>query len=64
MDLKKRFALITGVADLNPMKEQTFINPTSLEILNKAINENIDTIKTENLYSFDGKAAYSLGQGQ
>jgi isocitrate dehydrogenase len=35
-----------------------------LEILNKAINENIDTIKTENLYSFDGKAAYSLGQGQ
>lgn len=24
----------------------------------------IDTIKTENLYEFDGKAAYSLGQGQ
>jgi isocitrate dehydrogenase len=35
-----------------------------LEILQMAINENIDTIKTENLYSFDGKSAYSLGQGQ
>jgi isocitrate dehydrogenase len=35
-----------------------------IELLKNAINENIDTIKTENLYSFDGKAAYSLGQGQ
>ncbi len=35
-----------------------------VELLQKAIAENIDTIKTENLYSFDGKAAYSLGQGQ
>ncbi len=35
-----------------------------IELLNQALNENIDTIKTENLYSFDGKAGYSLGQGQ
>jgi isocitrate dehydrogenase len=35
-----------------------------IEILNKAINENIDTIKTENLYQFDGISGYSLGQGQ
>lgn len=35
-----------------------------IEILNNALNENIDSIKTENLYSFDGKAGYSLGQGQ
>lgn len=35
-----------------------------LQILTNAINKNIDTIKTENLYSFDGKASYSLGQGQ
>lgn len=34
------------------------------EILNNAILENIDTIKTENLYAFDGKDAFSLGQGQ
>lgn len=33
-------------------------------LLTNALNQNIDTIKTENLYSFDGKAAYSLGQGQ
>ena len=35
-----------------------------IELLGNAIDENIDTIKTENLYSFDGKSAYSLGQGQ
>ncbi|MBU3715092.1 MAG: NADP-dependent isocitrate dehydrogenase, partial [Ferruginibacter sp.] len=35
-----------------------------IELLTSANKENIDTIKTENLYSFDGKAAYSLGQGQ
>ncbi len=35
-----------------------------IELLKNSLNEGIDTIKTENLYSFDGKAAYSLGQGQ
>jgi isocitrate dehydrogenase len=35
-----------------------------IEILKNAITEGIDTIKTENLYLFNGKAAYSLGQGQ
>ncbi len=45
--------------------EGTEINKAGIiELLQNAINENIDTIKTENLYSFDGKAAYSLGQGQ
>jgi len=34
------------------------------ELLSSAIDENIDTIKTENLYEFDGTRAYSLGQGQ
>lgn len=33
-------------------------------ILKKAIDEEIDIIKTENLYMFDGKRGYSLGQGQ
>lgn len=43
------------------------INPDKsaiTSILNKAIDENIDTIKTENLYTFDGVRGYSLGQGQ
>jgi len=35
-----------------------------IELLNKSLNEGIDSIKTENLYAFDGKPAYSLGQGQ
>ena len=35
-----------------------------IELLNNAEEEKIDTIKTENLYSFDGKSAFSLGQGQ
>jgi len=33
-------------------------------LLSKAIRENIDTIKTENLYEFDGVQRFSLGQGQ
>lgn len=35
-----------------------------INLLATANIENIDTIKTENLYTFDGKAGYSLGQGQ
>ena len=34
------------------------------KLLLKAIEEKIDVIKTENLYEFDGKRGYSLGQGQ
>lgn len=35
-----------------------------VNLLGSAAESNIDTIKTENLYEFDGKPAYSLGQGQ
>ena len=35
-----------------------------VELLTNAISNNIDIIKTENLYAFDGKPAFSLGQGQ
>ncbi|MBK8492890.1 MAG: NADP-dependent isocitrate dehydrogenase [Saprospirales bacterium] len=35
-----------------------------VQLLSQAIGKNIDTIKTENLYVFDGKPAFSLGQGQ
>jgi isocitrate dehydrogenase len=35
-----------------------------IELLTKALDKKIDVIKTENLYQFDGKAGYSLGQGQ
>ncbi len=35
-----------------------------IAILSNAAKSNVDVIKTENLYEFDGKPAYSLGQGQ
>ncbi len=45
--------------DNHEMKKQTVV-----DLLQDAIKENIETIKTENLYSFDGKDGYSMGQGQ
>lgn len=35
-----------------------------LELCEQLADEGYDIIKTENLYTFDGKAGYSLGQGQ
>lgn len=42
----------------------TFTKNTIVNLLSNAINNGVDSIKTENLYAFDGVAAYSLGQGQ
>ena len=39
-------------------------NSEIIELLQKAEAAGIDVIKTENLYAFDGKPAFSLGQGQ
>ena len=47
-----------------PTEGNTIEKSTIISILNQAIVENIDTIKTENLYTFDGKSGFSLGQGQ
>lgn len=47
-----------------PDENSTIEKSNIIELLKNSIDENIDTIKTENLYTFDGKAAYSLGQGQ
>lgn len=35
-----------------------------IKVLNAALDNDIDTIKTENLYKFNGKQAFSMGQGQ
>lgn len=35
-----------------------------LEVMDKASELGLEVIKTENLYNFNGKPAYSLGQGQ
>ncbi|MFC5282003.1 NADP-dependent isocitrate dehydrogenase [Pedobacter alpinus] len=41
-----------------------FTQKNIVEMLQKALDNGVDIIKTENLYEFDGKTAYSLGQGQ
>jgi isocitrate dehydrogenase len=35
-----------------------------IDLLSKCLKENIDAVKTENLYMFNGKSGFSLGQGQ
>lgn len=41
------------------------VNPEEiLELMSKSLEAGIDIIKTENLYNLNGKAAYSLSQGQ
>jgi isocitrate dehydrogenase len=47
-----------------PIEGENIAKENVIELMEKAIRENIDIIKTENLYTFNGKAAYSLGQGQ
>ena len=47
-----------------PLNEHVMIKGQIAQILLHADRLNIDTIKTENLYDFDGKPAYALGQGQ
>lgn len=47
-----------------PKDGSSITKQSIVELLKNAIDQNIDSIKTENLYAFDGKAAYSLGQGQ
>ena len=45
-------------------EERNLTKSEIVELLTKAISLNVDVIKTENLYAFDGKPAFSLGQGQ
>ena len=43
---------------------QNLDKSTVIALLTRALELGMDVIKTENLYDFDGKPAYSLGQGQ
>lgn len=47
-----------------PVNGQALSKQDIIDLLSKSIEKGIDTIKTENLYEFDGKPAFSLGQGQ
>ncbi|TCO09323.1 NADP-dependent isocitrate dehydrogenase [Natronoflexus pectinivorans] len=44
--------------------EKNITKQDIIQLMQAAFDNNIDVIKTENLYIFDGKPAYSLGQGQ
>ncbi|MFN6039952.1 MAG: NADP-dependent isocitrate dehydrogenase [Bacteroidota bacterium] len=47
-----------------PLAGKSITKQHIVNLLANAEKNNIDVIKTENLYSFDGKPAFSLGQGQ
>ena len=47
-----------------PTENNLITKKDIIELLSNAVEKNIDSIKTENLYAFDGKEAFSLGQGQ
>ena len=47
-----------------PERSNLITKEEIVSLLNTAIQKNVDVIKTENLYAFDGKPAFSLGQGQ
>ena len=47
-----------------PANGSGFTKRNIVKLLTDAIDADIDTIKTENLYEFDGVRSYSLGQGQ
>ena len=45
-------------------EDQVIAQKHIVDLLARAITHHIDIIKTENLYDFNGKPAFSLGQGQ
>jgi isocitrate dehydrogenase len=47
-----------------PTQAEVMDKKTIVHLLSLADQAGIDVIKTENLYTFDGKQGYSLGQGQ
>ena len=47
-----------------PTKGKLMFKNQIITLLSRALDAKIDVIKTENLYEFDGKVGYSLGQGQ
>lgn len=45
-------------------KEKDINSENIIELMQNAVKAKVDVVKSENLYQFDGKAGYSLGQGQ
>lgn len=57
-----RFVNSENSKDVNQM--QNVSKEDLLELLSVLTRANVDVVKTENLYYFDGKIAFSLGQGE
>ena len=47
-----------------PLEGKSLDKLQIIQLLGAAHEKGIDVVKTENLYAFDGKPAFSLGQGQ
>lgn len=47
-----------------PINQKGILKTDIIKLLTNYLNADIDVVKTENLYEFDGKPAFSLGQGQ
>ncbi|MBL7932204.1 MAG: NADP-dependent isocitrate dehydrogenase [Bacteroidia bacterium] len=47
-----------------PVKGSEMTKSEIIDLLRATVVKNIDVVKTENLYAFNGKPSYSLGQGQ
>jgi isocitrate dehydrogenase len=56
-------ALDANIAKTEPKYENVEYEQV-IALLSKLYNEGFDVIKTENLYEFDGKRGFSLGQGE
>ncbi len=62
--LKETFCTDHWRCRFKPAEESNFTYEDVLSVISGAHKLGLDIIKTENLYTFDGKAGYSLGQGQ
>lgn len=59
-----RFISIDADAKISPPIYTPITTETLLSLLGTLHKEEFDVIKTENLYEFDGKRGFSLGQGE
>ena len=59
-----RFVADQDAEDIKDIKYHVVPYTKILELLTKLSNDGVDVIKTENLYNFDGKRGFSLGQGE
>jgi isocitrate dehydrogenase len=59
-----RFVAVNSNTNYGNLKYEPVTYEEVIALLSKLHNEGMEVIKTENLYEFDGKRAFSLGQGE